>query len=94
MDEVCDYIKTVAENLDGGCEYIEFDYLENQDETSEETAAYIRQKLIANLGSDVSDIEFDLSEFKIESKFQYKYRMVKLWETYDSRCEHFWVVSV
>jgi hypothetical protein len=94
MDDVCNYIKAASENLDGGCEYIEFDYLENQDETSEETAAYIRQKLIANLGSDVSDIEFDLSEFKIESKFQYKCRMVKLWETYNSRCEHYWVISV
>ena len=94
MNKVCDYIKIVAENLGGGCEYIEFDYLENQDETNEETIAYIRTKLNANLGSDVSDIKFEIDDDKFEAKFLYKGRMIELWETYNSRGYHFWVVSV
>jgi len=94
MDEVCDYIKAVSENLDGGCEYIEFDYLEDQDETMDETVAYIRQKLIANLGSDVSDIKFKIDDDKYDVIFLYKGREIALWETYNSRGYHYWVVSV
>ena len=94
MDDVCDYIKTVSENLDGGCEYIEFDYLEEQDETMEETVAYIREKLNANLGLDGSDIKFEIDDDRFEVKFLYKSHEIALWETYNSRGYRFWVVSV
>ena len=99
MDEVCSFIKSVCDilmpKIGNSCEYIEFNYWENSNDWSnEQEAAYISSELQNHLGADVANIHYTRFDNRVVVMFTYKGFVGEVWETYNSRDYHFWVVSI
>jgi hypothetical protein len=100
MDEICNCVKTACdvedfEKSDGCCEYIEFKACEEeQDWTDAQLADYVRSELKTHLGDDVANIDDVVIHGKIIIRFSYKGHWGEIWETYNSRGYHYWVISI
>jgi hypothetical protein len=100
MDEVCKYIKSVCDitTLDEDYlddhPYIEFDYSEDIDWKTEDFINYICEKLKFHLGADVSSITSSIEDERVSVMFAYKGFSGVVWETYNSRNYHYWVVNI
>ena len=99
MDEVCSFIKSVCDiptpKVLNSCEYIEFNYWEDSNDWSnEQEAAYIASELQKHQGSDVANIRDTRIDNRVVVMFTYKGFVGEVWETYNSRDYHFWVVAI
>lgn len=98
MDEVCIFIKSVCDIVNtnelDGCQYIEFNDCEDKDWTDVQLAYYITSELQTHLGADVSNIQDTVINDRVVVMFTYKGYRGEIWETYNSRDYHFWVVSI
>ena len=96
MKEVCEYIKKICDITDfeynQGNQYIEFEddyYLNNS-----ELIDTISSGLKLYLEKDVSNIIYRIAYDKVIVSFLYKGYTGEIWETYNSRGYHCWVVSI
>ena len=98
MDEVCDYIKSICydarANSRYSCEYIEFTACEEENLTYVKMSSYIKSELQNRLGADVANIYDEIVDDRPTVMFSYKGNAGKIWEIYNSRDYHFWVVSI
>ncbi len=89
--EVCDNAYTSQSN---DSEYIEFKACEERDWTNVQLASYISSKLQTHLGDDVENIQDTVINDRVIVSFSYKGFLGEVWEIYNSRDYHFWVVYI
>lgn len=99
MDEVCTFIKTVCDNVEGSTKkdnfnYIEFDACEEQDWTNEQYIDYVQSQLMIHLGAKVSNLSHLVEDGDITFKFSYGGYNGEIREASNSRGYHFWRVSI
>ncbi len=93
MDEVCKYIKSVCDDGYEDTPYFEFDYAEDIDWKMDDFISYICDKLKYHLGSDLSSVSSSIDDGRVSVMFAYKGTECVVYETYNSRSYHYWVVS-
>lgn len=94
MDEVCLCIKSVCDNSEIYSQYIDFKSFEDKDwKDTTELTDYISSELKKNLGVDVVNIKDISNDDKAIVQFSYKGSVGEIWETYNTRGYHYWVVS-
>lgn len=96
MDEVCDYIKSVGDEDLDDTSYIDFSSSEEIDWsqlTSAEFIDYVSSTLKSRLGDDIEIISGSIVDNRLSLKFLFKDLKGEIWEWYNSRDYHFWVVS-
>jgi hypothetical protein len=99
MDEVCTFIKTVCDDVEGSTKekninYIEFHGYEEQDWTNEQFINYVQLQLMSHLGTKVSNLSHLEEDDDITFKFSYDGYDGEIWEASNSRGYHYWVVSI
>lgn len=99
MDEVCTFIKTVCDAVDGSTkeentDYIEFHDCEEQDWTNEQYIDYVQSQLMIHLGAKVSNLSHLVEDGDITFKFSYGGYNGEIREASNSRGYHFWRVSI
>jgi hypothetical protein len=98
MDEICIFIKSVCDIPNpiecDGCEYIEFSAKEDNDWSNGELANYVSSELQTHLGADVGNIQDTIIDDRVIVNFTYNGFKGEIWETYNSRGYHYWVVSI